>query len=191
MVADAAHADGLGYVQGLADAAAFLLKRMPPPAAFGCLQHLSSCPMVRLLLRLDVDEWILLAAVFGSCLSVHAPAACETLSRLELDPPLYLPEWLMPLWTRSLSPDCASHVWNMMVRDDDSTLILAAVAVCAALEAKIVECTDMPSCRAVLSAAPRELSLAQLTDAMARCALSEAELAPLRRGVRAGLCDTR
>lgn len=49
--AESLREDGMGYVQGMADVAAFLLRRMPPPAAFGCLRHLCLLPFVRLLFR--------------------------------------------------------------------------------------------------------------------------------------------
>ena len=56
-------AGGMGYVQGMADVAAFLLQRQPPPQAFGCLRALCGRPLVRLIFRLDVDEWLLISTV--------------------------------------------------------------------------------------------------------------------------------
>ena len=56
--------DGMGYVQGMADVGAFLLQRQSPSHAFGCLRALCLRPMVRLVFRLDVDEWLLVSTVF-------------------------------------------------------------------------------------------------------------------------------
>ena len=66
---------GMGYVQGMADVAAFMLQRMPPSRAYRCVRRLCARPIVRTFFRLDVDEWLLLSTVFSNLIGVHCPQA--------------------------------------------------------------------------------------------------------------------
>lgn len=76
----------MGYVQGMADIGAFLLARCRPHQAFGCMRALLARPLVRLLLSLDVDEWLLLSTAVNNLLGIHLPALFVRLGEWQLDP---------------------------------------------------------------------------------------------------------
>lgn len=45
------------------------------------------------------------------------------LLHFELEPAMYLPEWLMPLWTRSLDAPVVSHLFNLLYLEGDGELL--------------------------------------------------------------------
>ncbi len=104
-IAESLARGSFGYVQGMADIGAFLLQRCAPWQAFGCLRSLVSRRFVQLLLRLDRDEWRQLSTAFTNLLRLHLPGLASHLEHVQLEPELYLPEWLMTLWTRALRPE--------------------------------------------------------------------------------------
>ena len=71
------------------------------PGAFACLRCLSARPMLLLLFRLDPLEWHALGELHASLLRAQLPHVASHLERLGMTPAMYLPEWLMPLWTRT------------------------------------------------------------------------------------------
>ncbi|KAL1526613.1 hypothetical protein AB1Y20_015317 [Prymnesium parvum] len=174
-------AEGLGYVQGMADVAAFLLQRLPPKQTFTTLRALCGRPICRLIFRLDVDEWLLVSTIFSSLLGVCCPQTFSRLDEFELEPAMYLPEWLMPLWTRSLDPRVVAHVFNLLTLEGDGILIRAALAICAAIEPLLLTATEMPTCRRCLSEAPAGVGLELFCEMLDKCAIGDEALAPLMR----------
>jgi len=173
---------GMGYVQGMADVAGYLLQRLAPWQAFGCLRTLCARPLVRMFCRLNVDEWLLISSVFSSLLGLCCPTLFTKLTEWQLEPVMYLPEWLLPLWTRSVRPDVASYIFALLiVEGDDTILIRSALAVCSAIEPQLLKCDDMPSCRKLLSESPSGVSLETFAQMLQHCAVGDDVLAPLMR----------
>ena len=143
LVAESEMEHGMGYVQGMADIAAFLLQRLPPAGAYQSMRHLCERPLVRTFFRLDIDEWLLLSTVVSNVIGVHCPRVFAKLADFDLEPAMYLPEWLMPLWTRSLSDGVASHVFSRTLIEGDAIFVRAALAVCLAIEPTILASHDM------------------------------------------------
>jgi hypothetical protein len=92
---------------------------------------------------------------------------------------MYLPEWLMPLWTRTLRADVARAVWVLLLTDGDSLLLRAALAVLACVAPQLLRLSDLPDLRRVLSAGPMEIDLAAFVGALEQVSVSESDLAPL------------
>ena len=110
------------------------------------------------------------------------PNLAARLAQLDLEPPMYLPEWLMPLWTRSLDPAVAAHVLHLLCIEGEGVLIRAALAVCAAIEPVVLEtAADMPACRRLLSAAPASVGIDLFCEMLERCPVGDDALAPLMR----------
>jgi len=172
---------GMGYVQGMADVAAFMLQRMPPSRAYRCVRRLCARPIVRTFFRLDVDEWLLLSTVFSNLIGVHCPQAFSRLTDLGLEPAIYLPEWLMPLWTRSLSEEVASHLFSLTLLEGDAIFVRAALAVCVTIEPLLIAAKELSDCRRLLSDAPQHIELADFIAALSACPVDEMTIAPLLR----------
>jgi hypothetical protein len=172
---------GMGYVQGMADVAAFLLQRLPPVTAYGALRRLCARPLVRTFFRLDTDEWLTLSSVFSTLIGTYCPTVFAKLEQEGLEPALYLPEWLMPLWSRSLSVEAASHVFSLTLLEGDAIFVRAAIAALVAIEPLVLKCRDLPECSQVLSKAPRQVSFADFMRALEACPLDPSAIAPLVR----------
>mmetsp|Transcript_33268 Transcript_33268/g.97873 ORF Transcript_33268/g.97873 Transcript_33268/m.97873 type:complete len:103 (+) Transcript_33268:152-460(+) len=98
---------------------------------------------------------------------------------------MWLPEWLMPLHTRSLDPPVAAHVFHLLSVEGDAILVRAALAICAAIEPLVLTATDMPTCRKHLSEAPAAVGLPLFCEMLERCDVGDEALAPLMRPPKA------
>jgi hypothetical protein len=204
----------VGYSQGMADLAAWLLMRpLSRTAAYSALRRFSSLPLLRLCWRLDLDEWDALGAAARAlpcicrCITralnptslpvartlpispageLHTalirrdrPVVAAHLDRIGISAAIYLPEWLMPIWCRSLSEECVAVVFSLMLLEGDAVILLVASAVIACIEAELLATRDIAVARKLMSDAPQRISLPALVGALAACTLTQADLAPL------------
>ena len=87
----------------------------------------------------------------------------------------------MPLWSRSLSVEAASHVFSLTLLEGDAIFVRAAIAALVAIEPLVLMCRDLPECSQVLSKAPRQVSFADFMRALEACPLDPSAIAPLVR----------
>ena len=172
--------DARGYVQGLADVAAlFLLHGMPAWQAFDCLRAIGSRPLLQPLLALDTIAWETVCGVFSRHLSHNLPTLAAHFDELGLLPSFYLPEWLVPLWCRSLCPEAAVLVLNLLLLEGDLSLIRAALGVVRALAPQLLELDDLTECRQLLANGSRELSVSAFRACLLSCAVEPNLCTPL------------
>ena len=89
----------VGYSQGMADLAAWLLMRpLSRTAAYSALRRFSSLPLLRLCWRLDLDEWDALGAAARAL-----PCICRCITRA-LNPTSPPVARTLPSHVRSISP---------------------------------------------------------------------------------------
>ena len=93
---------------------------------------------------------------------------------------MYLPEWLMPLWSRTLRPEVYRVVWLLLLTDGDALLLRATLAVLACIAPQLLRCTELPDLRRLLSIAPLEIDLPAFVGALERCVITEHEMLALR-----------
>ena len=136
--------------------------------------------MLLLLFRLDALEWHALGELHASLLRTQLPHVASHLERLGMTPAMYLPEWLMPLWTRTLRPEVAALVWVLLITDGDALLLRAALAVLACIAPPLLACDDITDARRLLATAPMAIELPDLVGALEQCVVTEEDLAPLR-----------
>ena len=101
------------------------------------------------------------------------------LDRIGISAAIYLPEWLMPIWCRSLSEECVAVVFSLMLLEGDAVILLVASAVIACIEAELLATRDIAVARKLMSDAPQRISLPALVGALAACTLTQPDLAPL------------
>jgi len=184
LVASAVDGDGSGrrrgYVQGLADVAAVLLMHGQPPwQAFGCLRALSSRPLLQPLLALDAKLWEAIGHSFTLHLEHNLPQLSAHFDELGLLPSFYLPEWLVPLWCRSLAPEATVLVLNLILIEGDLSLLRAALAVVSALAPQLLVCDDLSDCRRLLASGCRTLSVSTFRACLLSCAVEPAHCTAL------------
>ena len=172
---------GSMYVQGLADVAAVLLLHGQSEwQAFGCLRALATRPLLRAMFALDRDVWDAISATFQMHLASNLPSLAAHFAELGLQHSFYLTEWLVPLWCRSLGPDASALALNLLLVEGDLALLRAALGVIAALAPRLEQCDDLPSCRALCSQGPCDLSLSAFRACVLSCALEPQLLHPLK-----------
>jgi hypothetical protein len=188
-----------GYVQGISHAVAFVLSRQPAPAEHECysmLLRLGRRPLLRLLWSVEPAGWAALSATFGLLLATRLPDLALHLDRLGLLPQMYLPEWLMPLYARCLSPRLVAYVWSVWLVEGDAFLLRAAVAVMRALAPQLLACRELAQCRAALGSAPETIELDELREMLRTDSvlLGADDMEPLARWVPrffTGASDTK
>ncbi|XP_069738856.1 TBC1 domain family member 10B-like isoform X2 [Phaenicophaeus curvirostris] len=101
-----------GYCQAQAPVAAVLLMQMPAEQAFWCLVQICDKYLPGYY-SAGLEALQLDGEVFGALLRRAAPAAHRHLRRLRVEPLLYLTEWFMCLFARSLPWAAVLRVWDM------------------------------------------------------------------------------
>ena len=168
----------LGYVQGISYAAAFVLGRAPPWQSYGCLRALCVRPALRRVLALDPEAWEGLSATVERLLGAQQPETLATLRRLGIMVQMWLPEWLVPLWSRTLPPDLVALVWHLLLLDGDAALVLrATLATLAAIAPALGRCRDIADGRRALSQAPLALGRDEFVAALDGARADDADLA--------------
>ncbi|XP_023646829.1 uncharacterized protein [Paramormyrops kingsleyae] len=101
-----------GYCQAQAPVAAVLLMHMPAEQAFWCLVQICETYLPGYYsagleaIQLDGD-------IFFSLLRRVCPMAYRHLKKFKIDPILYITEWFMCIFSRSLPWACVLRVWDM------------------------------------------------------------------------------
>ncbi|XP_021239112.1 TBC1 domain family member 10B-like [Numida meleagris] len=101
-----------GYCQAQAPVAAVLLMHMPAEAAFWCLVQICDRYLPGYY-SAGLEAVQLDGEVFGALLRRVAPAAHRHLRRHRVEPALYLTEWFMCIFARSLPWAAVLRVWDM------------------------------------------------------------------------------
>ena len=127
-----------------------------------------------------------------------APPHCRTttaarssspqLEQCGLSPAMYLPEWLMPLWSRTLRPEVYRVVWLLLLTDGDALLLRATLAVLACIAPQLLRCTELPDLRRLLSVGALEIDLPAFVGALERCVVTEHDLRVLRFATPSAPC---
>lgn len=175
-----------GYSQGMADVGAWLLRNgLSPRQGYGCLHALSRRRLIRSIMGLEQACWGAVCAVYEAHLGRHSPLLLSHLGSVGLQPFFFLPEWLVALWCRSLTDECCTLAWNLLMLDCDRFLLGSSLGVTLALGPLLMQCTDLPSCRDVLRDGPRGMSLESFRDAATQL-LEPALLQPLAAWMELG-----
>ena len=93
----------------------------------------------------------------------------------------FLPEWFMPLWTRSLSPALSAHIFHLFSLEGEALLLRASLAVCNCISSQLLSSVDMSAVRSVLSTAPASISVTEFCAALDHCTIPEVALRPFIR----------
>lgn len=101
-----------GYCQAQAPVAAVLLMHMPAEAAFWCLVQICDRYLPGYY-SAGLEAVQLDGEVFGALLRRVAPSAHRHLRRHRVEPALYLTEWFMCIFARSLPWAAVLRVWDM------------------------------------------------------------------------------
>ncbi|CAG0888623.1 unnamed protein product [Cyprideis torosa] len=129
----------VGYVQGMAFLGAFLLLQMEPPEAFIAFSNLLRIPLLQSLFSMHPPDMMPYFKAFETALSSYLPLLAAHFQSLSLSPELYLLDWLMSLYTKPLPLELTCRVWDLFLRDGESTLYRVALGILKRNQSQLLE----------------------------------------------------
>lgn len=155
---------GLGYVQGMSHVAAMFLLYMDRDAAFVCFCNLLQDHQFYQVLRSkDLDLLPRYIRFFDDLLLEHIPHLHEHFNRLDLRPDMYIVNWLLTLFTKTIDLDAAARIWDCYLFYDtrerkERFLWRACLALLKTLDVQL-RLLDFDAALGVLRRAPRVFSI--------------------------------
>jgi len=119
----------IGYVQGMSYIAGLLLLYMQPFETFKCFSNMV-CKLSLLPFYLLHEQQIMnRMRMFKIIFENNLPVVCDHFERENMQPKMYLFEWIITLYTNTLNLDVASRVWDLFLIDGDMILYKTAIAI--------------------------------------------------------------
>ncbi|KAL3317140.1 hypothetical protein Ciccas_004211 [Cichlidogyrus casuarinus] len=119
----------IGYVQGMSFLAANLLLCMDELDAFVAFVHLIHRPCHYSLFTLDESEFMVYFHLHDRLVELYMPRVYHHLFQLKVEPFIYLYDWLLTMYSRTLPMDARMFVWDLFFLDGEITLFRTALAI--------------------------------------------------------------
>ncbi|XP_046667469.1 TBC1 domain family member 14-like isoform X1 [Homalodisca vitripennis] len=119
----------VGYVQGMSFIAAVLILNMEAADAFVCFANLLNKPCHMAFFHLNQPLMEAYYSTYNELLRENLPQVYAHFSLTALSPDLYLLDWIYTVFTKAMSLDLASRVWDVFLRDGDEFLFRTALGV--------------------------------------------------------------
>eukprot|EP01094_Clydonella_sp_ATCC50884_P001249 TRINITY_DN10931_c0_g1_i1.p1 TRINITY_DN10931_c0_g1~~TRINITY_DN10931_c0_g1_i1.p1 ORF type:complete len:456 (+),score=101.64 TRINITY_DN10931_c0_g1_i1:30-1370(+) len=113
----------IGYVQGMSYLAAMLLINVDSYEAFQCLANLLNRPMLLGFFRMDMSVIERFVEVLEGLIAMHLSKLSAYLKAYDITPHVYVMDWILTLFTKSLPLDVASRVWDNFLMEDETFLL--------------------------------------------------------------------
>lgn len=130
-----------GYVQGMSYLAGMLLYELPPYDAFVALANLLASGHFSFFYNVNPRAMSAYMSVYSQALDIADPDFSKSLMIAGATPELYVVEWWMTLFSRSLPIDVARRCWDMYL-GDEGMLIRLSVALVLTLKEDILANMD-------------------------------------------------
>eukprot|EP00124_Ichthyophonus_hoferi_P003020 Ihof_evm2s236 gene=Ihof_evmTU2s236 len=134
----------VGYCQAMGPVAALLLMYMPVEEAFWCLSTLLSSPLYLkdyyspMLINIQVD-----AIVLKTLMERHVPVVTKTLSDQEVEPLLFMTDWFMCVYCRTLPWVTVLNIWDLFLYHGFNVIYRASIAILKVCQEDIVKLTNI------------------------------------------------
>eukprot|EP00741_Cyanophora_paradoxa_P019365 tig00021127_g18693.t1 len=119
----------VGYVQGMSYLAGMMLYNMDCYSAFVALANLLNYHYFLTFFRMDMAQMRKYFAVFDALFADQLPALQKHFRALEIQPEMYLVDWLLTLFSKALPFEMACHVWDCYVLEGETFMYRAALGV--------------------------------------------------------------
>lgn len=130
----------VGYSQGMSFVAAVLLLYMDPYEAFACFANMllyKSCFLH--FFRIKMPEVRCYLMVHERLLAEEMPALHLHFKRYDIEPDLYMINWVMSLYCRALPLDLVTRIWDLYVVDGDVAIFRAALGILRMFMSKLLK----------------------------------------------------
>ncbi|XP_076804679.1 TBC1 domain family member 12-like [Clavelina lepadiformis] len=156
----------VGYVQGMSFIAAMLLLNMEPADAFVTFANLMNKPCQVAFFRLNEEMMKSYFATFEVFFEENLPKLFAHFKLHNLTPDMYLIDWIFTMFSKSLSLDTASRVWDVFCRDGEELLFKTAIAILKVHEEALLKMEFIHAAQFLTRLPAAEFSQQQLFDHM-------------------------
>lgn len=127
----------IGYVQGMSYVAGMLLLNLEPYKAFVLLVNIVSSPLLLPFYRLDQVGITRRCQLFRLLLRENMPDLTEHFETEGVKTGMFLIEWFLTLFSRTLSQDVTSRVWDLYVMSGPAVLFQTGIALLKTVESSL------------------------------------------------------
>lgn len=121
----------VGYVQGMSFIAAMLLLQMDSFHTFICLANIFNEAIFVTFYNFDIVKIKNYCSVHEDLLELYFPDIYKYFTQLKIKTDMYLINWIMTLFTRSLSLEIAARIWDIYLCDGIITIFRVGLTIIA------------------------------------------------------------
>jgi hypothetical protein len=146
----------IGYVQGMSYLAAILLLYLDDFTAFTCLANMLNRSVHLSFYKMDV-ELQQYASLFETLFKRILPDLYAHFEAIGLSTEMYLLDWFLTIFSKSLPLDLATHLWDIYLYEGQCFLFRAALGILKYLQTRILaQDLDLVPCKQMLARMPEE-----------------------------------
>eukprot|EP00742_Colponemidia_sp_Colp-10_P003614 GILJ01003848.1.p1 GENE.GILJ01003848.1~~GILJ01003848.1.p1 ORF type:complete len:996 (-),score=129.78 GILJ01003848.1:642-3572(-) len=161
----------IGYVQGMSHLAAVLLLYMEAYEAFLCFANLVHGNHFLPFFRLDNRQIKWRLDFFDMLFREQLPLLHQHFEALDISPDMYLLNWLLALYARTLPLDIVSRVWDCYLLEGEMFALKTALGILK-LYAPRLERETFEECVALLTSIPKDIDEILLFESIESSAFS-------------------
>lgn len=145
----------IGYSQGMSFLGAVLLLYLDTPDAFACFVNMLHQSCFLHFFRMKMPEVRIYMRVHERLLGEALPELATHLRNEQVEPEMYLVNWVMALYLRALPLEHATRIWDAYMLDGDVVIFRAALGILKLLSPRLL---SMPfeDCAYLLSHLPAD-----------------------------------
>ena len=154
----------VGYVQGMTYICSILLLYLEPTMAFICFVNLVSQDIFMSFFRFSNNRREKFLTSISQIIKAQYPDLNGHMEELGITPDMYLVEWLVTFFSRSLRFECLARLWDCYALDGVSAIYRATLSVLMVLKSSILSADSIESCLPILKYKPMSITESELFD---------------------------
>jgi len=146
----------VGYVQGMSYLAAVFLLILDEFNAFVCLTNFLNNPCYMAFYTMNLTQMEVYMKAMDSLMFTHIPKIHRHLKELGIQPDVFMIDWVLTVFSKSLPLDVASHVWDTIFLDGEYVIFQTALGILKTYS-KELENGDFDLCMTLLTHLPTDI----------------------------------
>ena len=152
-----AYRPDIGYVQGMSYLASMFLLNMDAPASFAGLANLLHQDIYYSFFRMEIKSMSYHLLAFQALFSEQLPALYKRFKQLDISPDMYMYEWLLTVFSRSLPLDVAHRIWDNFLYLGPSFLFRTALGLLRLFQPDLLK-NPFEDCLMLLNHPPEDIN---------------------------------
>ena len=128
----------VGYSQGMSFLVAVLLLYMPAEDAFKCFVNMMHRTCFLHFFRMKMPEVRIYLQVHAKLLACHLPSLHTHFVALNVEPEIYMVNWVMSLYCHALPLELTSRIWDLFVLDGDVAIFRVAIGLLKLFQSRLL-----------------------------------------------------